>query len=238
MCGRFAITLPTDAMAQLFAATPANDLPRVPNYNVCPTNPVHVIHSPEGVGRQLVAMRWGFIPHWYKSPSDGPLLINARAETIAEKPAFRAACRERRAAIVASGFYEWTKDEAGNRMPWYITRNDGAPIAFAAVWQDWARGDDPMRTCAIVTTAANKAMSQIHHRMPVILEQSELPLWLGEAGKGAATLMTGADENTFVWHRVDRAVNSNRASGPELIEPLVPNAETPPADAGGADRLL
>ncbi|MEL7126305.1 MAG: SOS response-associated peptidase [Pseudomonadota bacterium] len=220
MCGRFSVTLPSDAMAQLFAAVPANDLPDVPNYNVCPTNAVHVIRSDAGV-RQLGQMRWGFLPHWYKAPNDGPLLINARAETIAEKPAFRAACRERRAVILASGFYEWTRDGEA-RLPWYITRTDGAPLAFAAVWQAWsAKGsDDPaLRTAAIVTTAANRPMSAIHHRMPVILEPEDIGLWLGEQGKGAARLMRAAPEDALRWHRVSRAVNSNRATGPELIEP-------------------
>ncbi|UOA27994.1 SOS response-associated peptidase [Pseudosulfitobacter sp. DSM 107133] len=219
MCGRFAITLPTDAMAQLFAAAPANDLPQVPNYNICPTDPVHVIRS-DGTQRSLLSMRWGFIPHWYKTPADGPLLINARAETIAEKPAFRSACRERRCVMLASGFYEWTKDTEGNRLPWYITRRDTAPLAFAAVWQDWDKGDNPLRTCAIVTTGANATMSKIHHRMPVVLEPEQLSLWLGEEGKGAARLMQAAPEDKLQMHRVDRAVNSNRAAGPELIEPF------------------
>ena len=119
MCGRYAITLAKEAMAQLFEAVPANDLPEIPNFNVCPTVQVHTVRSAEGV-RTLAPMRWGFLPHWYKTPTDGPLLINARAETIAEKPAFRAACRERRCLIPASGFYEWTKDEDGKRLPWYI----------------------------------------------------------------------------------------------------------------------
>ncbi len=221
MCGRMAVTLPPDAMARLFAAAPANDLPQAPNYNVCPTNRVHIVTS-DGLGqRRLGAMRWGLIPHWYKKPNDGPLLINARAETIAEKPAFRSAARDRRGLIVASGFYEWTKDEAGNRNPWYITRSDGAPLAFAAVWQSWkdAEGQE-MPTCAVVTCAANQAMQAIHHRMPVVLEEEDWPLWLGEAGKGAAPLMKPAPEETLRWHRVERTVNSNRAEGPELIEPL------------------
>lgn len=221
MCGRMAVTLPPDAMARLFAAAPANDLPQEPNYNVCPTNRVHIVTS-DGLGqRRLGAMRWGLIPHWYKKPNDGPLLINARAETIAEKPAFRSAARDRRGLIVASGFYEWTKDEAGNRNPWYITRSDGAPLAFAAVWQSWkdAEGQE-MPTCAVVTCAANRAMQAIHHRMPVVLEEEDWPLWLGEAGKGAAPLMKPAPEETLRWHRVERTVNSNRAEGPELIEPL------------------
>lgn len=222
MCGRMAVTLPHDAMAQMFAAAPANDLPDVPNYNVCPTTEVAIVTSAEGQ-RHLKAMRWGLIPHWYKKPGGGPLLINARSETIAEKPAFRSAARERRGLIVATGFYEWTKDAEGGRDPWYITRSDGAPLAFAAVWQDWKQADDShLATCAIVTTAANKAMSAIHHRMPVILEPEDWPLWLGEAGKGAARLMEAADEETLEWHRVARAVNSNRASGPDLIEPFEP----------------
>lgn len=100
MCGRFALTLPSDAMAQLFAATPANDLPSVPDFNICPTNPVHVVLSDgDAASRRLLSMRWGFLPAWYKTPSDRPLLINARAETIAEKPAFRAAARARRCLI-------------------------------------------------------------------------------------------------------------------------------------------
>ena len=207
-------------MAQLFEAVPANDLPDVPNYNVCPTNGVHVVRT-DGDVRRLGQLRWGFIPHWYKTPNDGPLLINARAETIADKPAFRSACRDRRAVIIASGFYEWTRD-GDVRLPWYITRQDGAPIAFAAIWQNWAPKDESVvaaPTAAIVTTAANEAMATIHHRMPVILEASDIPLWLGEKGKGAASLMKAADNDTLKWHRVSRAVNSNRAKGPELIEP-------------------
>lgn len=218
MCGRFAITLPNDAMAQLFEATPANDLPDIPNYNVCPTTQVHVVLT-DGA-RRLVPMRWGFLPHWYKSPTDGPLLINARSETIAEKPAFRDACRARRCIMVATGFYEWTRQDK-LRLPWYITRRDGAPLIFASVWQAWQRDDaEPIRTCAIVTTAANVPMSAIHHRMPVILEPSDVGLWLGEEGKGAAPLMRAAPDDALRWHRVGTEVNSNRATGPELLEPI------------------
>ncbi|MEP2889575.1 SOS response-associated peptidase [Tateyamaria sp.] len=221
MCGRFSITLPNDAMAQLFSAVPANDLPSVPNYNVCPTDAVHSV-TISGGQRRLGAMRWGFIPSWYKKTNDGPLLINARGETIAEKPAFRAACRERRAVMIASGFYEWTR-QGETRLPWYITRTDGAPLAFAAIWQDWSApgaAADTMRTAAIVTTGANAEMSEIHHRMPVILEPDDIGLWLGEKGKGAATLMRAAPKDVLHWHRVDASVNSNRAAGPNLIAPI------------------
>jgi putative SOS response-associated peptidase YedK len=204
----------------MFAAAPANDLPDVPNYNVCPTDQVAAITSTDGA-RHYRPMRWGFIPHWYKKANGGPLLINARAESIAEKPAFKAACRTRRCIIPASGFYEWTRLEDGTKLPWYIQRSDAAPIAFGAIWQDW-RGDEGVvaSTVAIVTTGANDAMGKIHHRIPVILESDDWALWLGEDGKGAATLMQATGEETLKFHRVDRMVNSNRASGPDLIDPL------------------
>lgn len=208
-------------MAQLFCARAANDLPPIPNYNVCPTNAVHGVTS-DGTDRHLVSMRWGFLPHWYKRPNDGPLLINARAETIAEKPAFRSAARERRCLIPASGFYEWTKDADGNRLPWYIFPSQGEVLAFAGVYQTWDKADDPITTCAIVTTQANQKMSSIHHRMPVILAEHDWALWLGEAGHGAATLMTAPAEDALDFYRVDTEVNSNRATGPELIAPIKP----------------
>lgn len=223
MCGRFALTLPSDAMAQVFAASPANDLPRVPNFNICPTNGIHVVLSDGDLdSRRLASMRWGFLPIWYKTPTDGPLLINARAETIAEKPAFRAAARARRCLIPATGFYEWTKDDSGARLPWYIHSTSDAPIAFAGVWQHWsdAQSDASIVTCAIVTTSSNDTLAHIHHRMPVTVAQPDWALWLGEAGHGAARLMRPGPEALFEAHRVDRAINSNRAEGPELIDPL------------------
>jgi len=219
MCGRFALTQPNDAMARLFAAAPANDLPTPPEYNICPTHRIHTVTTgPEG--RRLGSMRWGFIPHWYTAPGDGPLLINARAETIARKPAFRSACRERRCLIPASGFYEWTKDADGHRLPWYITSADDSLLAFAGVYQEWGQGEDRLTTCAIVTCAANAPMQRLHHRMPVILAQDDWPLWLGEAGHGAAPLMRPAPDEALTFWRVDPAVNSNRASGAGLIAPI------------------
>ncbi|AHM05853.1 hypothetical protein roselon_03609 [Roseibacterium elongatum DSM 19469] len=219
MCGRMTMTHPDDAMARLFQAAPSNDLPQGPRYNICPTQGVGVVTS-DGQGRRYRPMRWGFLPHWYKSPTDGPLLINARAETIAEKPAFRAACRERRCLVPATGFYEWTKDAAGNRLPWYFTTPDGAPLVFAGIWQIWDRGETPLTTCAIVTCAAGDWMAETHHREPVSLAPEEWAKWLGEEGKGAALLMKPAPEGRYRRWRVDPRVNSNRASGPELIEPL------------------
>ncbi len=203
----------------MFEAVPSNDLPDVPNYNVCPTVQVHTVTSSEGL-RRLQPMRWGFIPKWYKKPNGGPLLINARSETIAEKPAFREACRERRCLIVASGFYEWKREEGQTPLPWWVTRSDGAPMVFAGVWQGWGQGSDALTTCAIVTTAANEDMASIHHRLPVILDPDHWPLWLGEEGKGAATVMKSAPEGALDFRRVSTEVNSNRAKGAKLIAAL------------------
>ncbi|CUH61354.1 hypothetical protein THS5294_02659 [Thalassobacter stenotrophicus] len=200
-------------MAHLFNATLGNDLPEVPNYNVCPTNPVAAVVS-DGQSRRLRALRWGFIPAWYKQPNDGPLLINARAETIATKPAFREACRTRRCLIPASGFYEWTKDDEGLRWPHYFYNTDGSPMVFAGIWQEW----QDLVTCAIVSCAAGPSMADIHHREPVTVAPNDWALWLGEDGRGAARLMHAAPEGRIARHAVDRAVNSNRARGPELIE--------------------
>lgn len=212
-------------MARLFEAAPANDLPPSPRYNVCPTDPLHVVISRQGT-RHIGAMRWGLIPKWYKHPTDGPLLFNARSETIAEKPAFAQAARQRRCLIPASGFFEWTR--AGEtRLPWFITRSDKAPMVFAGVWQSWlSREGARVASCAIVTTAAKGQMAELHERVPVILNQDDWPLWLGEAGHGAARLMHPLEDGELGFHRVDPAVNSNRAEGPELIEPF----ETDPAN--------
>lgn len=211
--------MPHDAMARLFEAVTGNDLPPVPQFNICPTQQIHVVTASDG-SRRLGAMRWGFLPHWYKTPSDGPVLINARAETLAEKPAFRAAARTRRCLVPADGFYEWTKDAQDARLPWYIRRRDKAPLVMAGLWQDW--GDDAARitSCAIVTTAASADIASLHHRMPLILDPEDWPLWLGEAGHGAATLMRPGPEGRLEAWRVDPAVNSNRAEGEALRQPL------------------
>lgn len=216
MCGRFTITHPNEALAALFDAVPGNDLPPVPNYNVCPTNTVTVVTS-EGGARRLRAMRWGFIPTWYKAPNDGPLIINARSDTVATKPAFRDAIRTRRCIVPASGFYEWSEGEKGARLPWYFVRSDGEPMALAGVWQRWGE----TASVAIVSTEAGPGMAAIHQREPVVLERADWPLWLGEAGHGAAVLMKASAEGIMTRpFRVGVAVNSNRASGPQLIEPV------------------
>ncbi|SLN53289.1 Putative SOS response-associated peptidase YedK [Roseivivax jejudonensis] len=197
MCGRFAVTLPPDAMARLFDAVPGNDVPGAENMDVRPTTTIAAVRRDDGGTRRLDGMRWGFLPHWYKDPKDGPLLINARAETVAEKPAFRAAARERRCLIPSSGFYEWQRFEDGRKQPYLITRTDGEPLVMAGIWQDWERDGTAYRSCAIVTTEAEGRMADIHTRMPVIVDQADWPLWLGEDGKGAARLMRAAPEGSL-----------------------------------------
>jgi putative SOS response-associated peptidase YedK len=224
MCGRFVITLPNDAMAQLFGAAPDNDLPQHPDYNVCPTARIAVVRLGESGTRRLTAIRWGFLPSWYDSLTAGPLLINARAETIADKPAFREAARARRCLIPCAGFYEWTRD-GDTRLPWFIRRRDGAPLVMAGIWQSWVRGAERIDSCAIVTCAANDSMARLHHRMPVILEPQDWPLWLGEAGHGAARLMRPAPQDCLEMWRVDPAVNFNRARGADLIAPIPDTAD-------------
>ncbi len=219
MCGRFTITHPNEAIAALFDAVMGNDLPPGPRFNICPTQPVAVLTSAEG-GRRLRAMRWGFLPSWYKTPTDGPLIINARSDTIATKPAFREAVRARRCIVPASGFYEWQTGEKGEKLPWYFTRTDGAPMAFAGIWQRWEREGLAHDTCAIVSTDAGPGMAGLHHREAVVLEPADWPLWLGEAGHGAAVLMKPSAAGVLQCHRVDPRVNSNRAEGAELIVPL------------------
>ena len=219
MCGRFAITIPSDAMSQLFDAQPVNNLPDLPNFNVCPTNSIHVVTN-NGLGRKLESLRWGFVPNWYRTVNAGPLLINARSETIAQKPAFANASQERRCLIPCSGFYEWSKDLEGNKIPWFITRNDNAPMVFGGVWQEWSDEIGIIKTCAIVTTASNTKLSRIHHRLPLVLERSNWGLWLGEEGHGASVLMKPTDDETLNAYRVSKNINSNRSSGPDLISPI------------------
>lgn len=218
MCGRMVIATPHDEMGRLFGAMLANDLPDVPSYNVCPTQTISVCTP--GERRLIRPMRWGLVPPWYKSPTGGPLLINARSETIAEKPAFRQAVRERRCLVPATGFYEWERQEGQTPLPWYVTRADGAPMVFAAVWQDWGEGEARGPTCAVVTCPANADMARVHDRLPVILGPEEWALWLGEQGHGAARLMRPVPEGTLRMVRVSTEVNSSRATGEGLIAPV------------------
>lgn len=215
MCGRFSLTQPREAVARLFQAVPDPGLPPdAPRYNICPTQPVDVVYR-GAAGRTLGAMRWGFIPPWAKRVGDGPLLINARAETLAEKPAFYEAARERRCLVPASGFFEWQGKQA-----WWVAPPEGGVVAFAGVWSVWRGEGGPIASVAIVTIAANATLKPIHDRMPLLISQADFALWLGEQGHGAARLMRPVPEPSLRPVRVGPAVNSNRADGPELMRPV------------------
>ena len=177
MCGRFAFYSPAEATAALFGV--ATDAAPGPRYNIAPTQDIAAIRRSGEGGAELVSLRWGLIPFWAKDPSIGNRMINARAETIAEKPSFRTAYRKRRNLLLADGFYEWQKSGSG-KIPWFITTADRSPFAFAGLWEDWTdkESGESIQSTTIVTTAANDFVSNLHHRMPVILEPASGERWL------------------------------------------------------------
>ena len=189
MCGRFVLETPLKATAEIFNAQMAESLVTVPNFNICPSENISVLVSNSG-NRKLGQMRWGFVPHWYKSVADGPLLFNARAETLAEKPAFRDACRRRRCIIPADGFYEWKKTVGSKSKPFYVRRSDRQQMIFAGIWQFSDDCEDRMPTCTIITVPASEQILGIHNRMPLLIDPSDWAGWLGEGqGVKAAKLM-------------------------------------------------
>jgi putative SOS response-associated peptidase YedK len=219
MCGRFALTTPQSAVREHFRAAAFAEPPEGPRYNICPTQTIGVVRLEDGA-RVLDAMRWGFVAPWAKRLDEPPLLINARGETIAEKPAFREACRTRRCLIPASGFYEWSQAAGKGKDPWWLEPAAGGLVAFAGVWSAFRAEAGPIRTVAIVTCAASPDIAMIHHRMPVVIAPEDYGLWLGEAGRGAAPLMKPAPEGFFATRRVSRAVNAARHDAPELMAPV------------------
>ena len=228
MCGRYSLTTPMAALSQLF------DFPERPNLaarvNIAPSQEVAAVRLGEGeVGaRHLVSLRWGLIPSWSKEAGIGNRLINARAETIAEKPSFRAAFHRRRCLIPADGFYEW-KTEQGRKQPYRIALESGAPFAFAGLWERWQGpgGDGPsggevVESCTIVTTEANTRLRAIHHRMPVILAPETYDRWLDPETPGAQVqaLLGPAPSAWFTAYRVSPKINSPANDDPALTEPL------------------
>ena len=179
MCGRFVITSPPEALRRIFGYLDQPNFP--PRHNVAPTQPVPVVIIENGA-RHFRLMRWGLIPSWVKDPRQFTLLINARSETVLEKPAFKNAIRRRRCLIPADGFYEWKHDRKRQRTPFYVRRRDGEPFAFAGLWDVWRpRGGEPVASCTIITTEANELVAELHDRMPVILPPEAYDLWLAPA---------------------------------------------------------
>ena len=215
MCGRFAFYSPSEATAALFGVESAPDVQA--RYNIAPTQFIAAIRNDEERHPELAMFRWGLVPSWAKDPSIGNRMINARAETVAEKPSFRTAYRKRRCLILADGFYEW-HTEAGVKIPWFISLANGEPFAFAGLWEHWqSKGtDESLQTTTIVTTAANEFLSQLHHRMPVVLEAETATRWL--AGDMDLLGEVSANSPRFQAWPVDRMVNNARNEAPELID--------------------
>ena len=183
MCGRFGIQYDLETLASYFEFDPASVRESYSvNLNIAPTTDVIVVRNSTlpDLPRQATYMRWGLIPHWARAdaPRSRPM-FNARAETIGERPAFRATFARQRCLIPASGFYEWTDDDSGGRIPmWIHPHASDEPLGFAGIWSQWNGPDGLVESCSIITTAANDMMSPIHHRMPVILERDTIGAWL------------------------------------------------------------
>lgn len=226
MCGRFVATTPPDQLADYFGAQLLAESLLEPATNVAPTRRIYTVLVDGGV-RALETSRWGLVPGWAKDEKIGNRMINARAETLAEKNAFKAAFRKRRCIIPADGFYEWTVVPGqAKKQPWYIHRPDGEPYAFAGLWEVW-RGPDrdaePLRSSTIVTTDANEPMRELHDRMPVILPPSAWDTWLDPDVDDLdllGSLLVPAPPELVTFHPVSTEVNDVRNRGEHLLDPV------------------
>ncbi len=217
MCGRFAFYSPSEAAAALFGVSGSIEVE--PRYNIAPTQYVAAIRSSDSGSRELVMLRWGLVPFWAKDPSIGNRMINARAETVAEKPSYRAAYRKRRCLVLADGFYEWHKEDGG-KVPYFISPANNTPFAFAALWEHWQSkdSDESLQSTTLITTSANDYMSRLHHRMPVVLEPSTADRWL--AGDNDLIAQVSADSPGLQSWPVDKRVNNARNEGEQLVIPV------------------
>lgn len=220
MCGRFVITSAPEALRQLFGYIDQPNFP--PRYNVAPTQPIPVVIVENGV-RHFRLMRWGLWPAWVKDVRKFALLINARAETVQEKPAFKNAIRRRRCLIPADGYYEWQASETRKR-PHFIYHGDGAPIGLAGLAETWiGPNGEELDTVAIVTAAASADLSVLHHRVPVTIAPGDFERWLDCSDDSAAsvmTLLTAPGEGEFVWHEISTRVNRVANDDAQLILPI------------------
>jgi putative SOS response-associated peptidase YedK len=215
MCGRFAFYSPSEATAALFGASSSVEVE--PRYNIAPTQYIAAVREDEQNTREVVMLRWGLVPFWAKDPSIGNRMINARAETVAEKPSFRNAYKKRRCLILADGFYEWRKEGDG-KTPYYISLADGSPFAFAGLWENWTskESDESLQTTAIITTDASDFMAQLHQRMPVVMLPEHAERWLN----GDMALLSEVIDKPLSFRAwpVDRKVNNARNEGEALID--------------------
>ncbi len=218
MCGRFAFFSPREAVQEYFGI----DVPFAlePRYNVAPSQQVAVIRQPADTKPEAAMLKWGLVPFWAKDAVIGARMINARAETVAQKPAFRQAFKRRRCVILADGFYEWHAED-GRKTPYFISLKTDRPFAMAGLWESWDKTDQPpLETCAIITTTASKSIGKLHDRMPVILDAPTATDWIqAERDPDAliAMLKSYDDEDIQAWP-VNRTVNNPVNQGATLIE--------------------
>jgi putative SOS response-associated peptidase YedK len=230
VCGRY--TLATVDPADLRGRFPmAEGLEIRPRYNVAPGDDVLAVTTDKAGDPRLELLRWGLVPSWAEAPGSSGKLINARGETVAERPAFRQAFASWRCLVLADGFYEWRPGPGGRKEAFHITRGDGGVFAFAGLWSVWRREENTIRSCAIITTAANGAVSPLHDRMPVILAPDTESIWLdsGTPRSVLDSLITPLPDDETAVRAVGPAVNDVRYDGPECLEPPSPPAASQPA---------
>ena len=216
MCGRFTLTINIKTVAEKFGVEPT--LEAAPRYNVAPTQ--NVVSILRNGSAHLAELRWGLIPSWAKDESVGSRMINARAESLTEKPSFKGLLRSKRCLIIADGFYEW-KQENGFKTPMYITMKDHEPFAFAGLWDSWKSPDgQQLRTCTIITTEPNEVVAPIHDRMPAILLPEALDAWLDTSVKDEHLLthwLAPYPSDEMTARAVSRLVNDPKHDSPELL---------------------
>src|SRR5262245_42206111 len=218
MCGRFLMMTSGPVLAERFDLTGFPELK--PRYNIAPSQQVPVVRLGVDGGRRLELVRWGLVPSWADDVSIGYKMINARSETVAEKPSFRAAFKQRRCLVLADGFFEWQPRD-GKKQPWLFRIQGGEPFAFAGLWERWEKGEgEPLESCTIITTEANDTVRPVHNRMPVILPQDSLAAWLDPEVKSADVLLPllkpyPAAAMTTV--PVGLRVNNPKFDGPECV---------------------
>jgi putative SOS response-associated peptidase YedK len=222
MCGRFAFYSPHEAIRRLFAVMDAPEIE--PHYNIAPTTFIPTIRHDEAAARRLALLYWGLVPSWAKEKSIGARIINARGETLREKPSFRSAFRRRRCLVLADGYYEWQKLPDG-KQPHFIRMRSGQPFAMAGLWESWAEPDaeKPLESVAIVTTSPSEMLARVHDRMPVILPPAQYDFWLdrkNEDVESLCLLLVAYPEEEMEVVPVSKRVNNSRNDGPDLIEAL------------------
>ena len=220
MCGRFTLSQPINAIASAFNI--AQIPPLEPRYNIAPTQLIPSILSAPGGEKQLQMLRWGLIPSWAKDAKISAKLINARAETVSEKPSFKAAFKRRRCLIVADGFYEWQRQEK-KKQPYYFRLQNAQLFAFAGLWEQWKSPDeDIINSCTILTTEANDLLRPIHDRMPVILESKNYELWLDSEAQQPQLqqLLRPYQADLMTSYTVSTKVNNPKNNTPECINSL------------------